>query len=119
MGWCVGDLVQARAVGVDPVEVGGTLLALRQAAEEHQFAVGGELGLILAVLLPWRDPLSILWRADGLDEHSATVVLLLGEGAHESEHLAVRRERRVRGLCSQQPFVALRSSGYLVRIIPV
>src|SRR5918995_3883347 len=32
---CVGECVQARAVGVYPVEVGGTLLALGQAAEEH------------------------------------------------------------------------------------
>src|SRR5215204_6624171 len=64
-GWCVGECVQARAVGVDPVEVCGTLLALRQAAEEHQLAVGGELRVILAVLLPWGDPMSILCGARG------------------------------------------------------
>src|SRR5215207_2911259 len=90
MGWCVGDLVQARAVGVDPVEVCGTLLALGQAAEEHQLAVGGELRVILAVQLPWRDPMSILWRArrtNGLDEHRMTFVS--DARAIEDQHLAV------------------------------
>ena len=79
MGWCVGDLVQARAVGVDPVEVGGTLLALGQAAEEHQVAVGGELRVILAVQLPWRDLTCSLRRArgvDGLNEHRMVEILL-------------------------------------------
>src|SRR5215217_3448329 len=120
MGWCVGDLVQARAVGVYPVEVCGTLLALRQAAEEHHFAVGGELGEILAVQLPWRDPMSILWRAEGLNEYCETLVLLLVVSAHESEHLAVGRESRGKGIkCNRLSFAALRSTGYLVRILPV
>jgi hypothetical protein len=105
---------------VYPVEICGTFLALWQTAEEHQLTVRGELGEILTVQLPWRDPLSILWRAEGLNEHCATVVLLLaGVIADESEHLTVRRERRIPGLCTQLSFVALRSSGYLVRILPI
>src|ERR671913_2458805 len=63
--------------------------------------------------------MSILWRADRLDKHRETVVLLLVVSAHESEHLAVRREYRVRGLCSQLSFVALRSTANLVRIVSV
>src|SRR5919107_3128981 len=102
-----------------PVEVGGTLLALRLAAEEDKLAVGGEPGTILAVQLPWCDPMSILWRAEWLDEHSATVVLLLEVGANESEHLPIGRDYRVRGICSQLSFVALRSTANLVSIVSV
>src|SRR5215203_2440462 len=42
VGWCEGDLMKACAVGVDPVQVGRTLLAIRHAAEQQQLAVGGE-----------------------------------------------------------------------------
>jgi hypothetical protein len=83
-------------------------------------AMGGELGEILAVRLPGRDPLSILWRAEGLNEYCETLVLLLVVSARESEHLAVGREYRVKGIkCNRLSFVALRSTGNLVRILPV
>src|SRR6188472_1482260 len=44
-----GDLVKARAVGVDPVEVGGAILTLRHATEQQELAVGGERRAVLTV----------------------------------------------------------------------
>ena len=75
----VGECVQARTIRVDPVEIGGTLLTLRQATEEHQLAVGVELRVILAVRLPWCGPACVLWRArrvEGLHEHRMIEVFL-------------------------------------------
>src|SRR5215217_2164201 len=66
IGILVGECVQARAIRVYPIEVGGTLPTLGQAAEEHQLAVGGELRVILAVQLPWCDLMSILRLARGV-----------------------------------------------------
>src|SRR5688500_11180913 len=94
--------MQARAVRVGEVEVGGTFLAPGRAAEQHQLAVGGERWAILAVHPPRCDATSIRRRADRLDEHG-TVLLRAVASADEGEQLAVRRERRVRGLECKQP----------------
>src|SRR5215212_11268026 len=76
---------------MDPVEVGGALLVLRRATEEHQLAVGRELWVILAVHLPWCDLMSILGRANRLDEHSKSNPAI----PNEDQHLPIRRERRI------------------------
>src|SRR5215218_3188586 len=92
IGIRVGELLQACAVGVDPVEVGGAALTL--ATEEQPVAVGRELWMILAVHLPGCDLARILWRArrvEALDEHRRRVVLQAS--AFEDQHLPIRRER--------------------------
>jgi hypothetical protein len=101
-----------------PVKVGGAVLTLGQTTEEHQLAVGRELWLSLAVQLPGRDLTHILGRADGLDEHSTTVLQVVAK-ADESQPLPIRRERWLHDLGRQAPDAALRSIGDLVRITPV
>src|SRR5215203_7016980 len=101
IGILVGELVQACAVGVDPVEVGvagaaiplDATLTLGHATEEHPVAIGRELWMILAVHLPGCDLMRILWRArrvEALDEHRRTVVS--HANPLKDQHLPVGRE---------------------------
>ncbi len=73
---------------MDPVEVGGTVLAPGLTAEQHQPAGRGERGTVLAVQPPWGDPLRILRGVGRLHEHR-TVLLGAVASADEGEHLAV------------------------------
>src|SRR5215217_9471875 len=116
IGIRVGELLQACAVGVDPVEVGGA--ALGRATEEHPVAFGRELWTISAAHLPGCDLMRILWRARGveaLDKHRMTVVSQAR--ALEDQQLAVGRESW------REVFILQRSplldGGDLVGIAPV
>jgi hypothetical protein len=91
IGIRVGELLQACAVGVDPVEVGGAHIGL--ATEEHPVAFGRELWTISAAHLPGCDLMRILWRArrvEALDEHRRMVVS--HSNPLEDQSLAVGRE---------------------------